>query len=196
MEKSGRPARSHNEAAPLHAPGRLCTTHPIHGKEKGRGGGAGRGRRKGTPAAQGGRRQEAGNRRTGTTSLLGVRKSLPLPGPVRVRVCAFACACACASCLGKLSRLSSGRTKTHARGEHRNHMPLSCSSPMCLERLGARGKNVWTLLTVCSKLERLANPPCGVPAGSKSEDENLPYRMAQSALLRRGAVTRKPAPRL
>lgn len=190
MEKSGTVSQVTHEAAPLQARGLLCTTHPT--REKRRNAEEWReGEDEGGDAGRAGRAQaEAGNRRTGTTSLLGVRKSLPLLGPVRVRV-------------RDVSGSSQGCPRAAPKHMHEGNTGTTClcrAARRCVWRdLGGPWEECVDHSDCLLETAReVGEFTVGCPAGSKSEDENLPYRMAHgaaSALLRRGAVTRTPTPR-
>lgn len=105
MEKSGQSSHTGESSTPLHSISSLLS-HRCPRSRKGRGGHAGRDRR----------RRQSEQRSTGTSEKHPRRPEIITSVSLGPCMGTCACACACASCLGKLSRLSSGRIRQHARG--------------------------------------------------------------------------------
>lgn len=195
MEKSGTASQVTQRSGPTASPWPAVYHAPDPRKREGSRRRSKKGKTEGGRlAAQGGRGQEAGNRRTGTTSLPGGRKSLPLPGPVRVvRV------------LRVRVRVVSGSSQGCPRAAPK-HMHEGNTGTTCVYRAvrrcvcrdwGGRVKNAWTILTVCSESSRGWRIHGAVSSWLEKRRQELTVQDgAEDALLRRGAVTRTPTARL
>lgn len=163
MEKSGQ--SSHTVAAVHSTPRRPCCV-PAHPRKREAEREIHEAVMEGTPAGRAARRG-----RTGTRSLPRRPEVVTFPG---ARACARAwCVCVC-----KLSReafkVILGPHQTHCTREHLNRRPVPRSRSMWLETgsVGACvGSSRW--------LKDWANTWYGVPTGSKSMQENLPYKVTR-----------------
>lgn len=193
MEKSGQ--SSHTVAAVHSTPRRPCCVPPRPRKKRGRK----RGLRSGYGRHAGRARGAARSHRNEEPS------SAPGSGYLSLGPCVCVCVCVC-----KLSReafkVILGPHRTHCTREHLNRRPFVAQqvnvagrlealgrcedSPLWLEELGGPQRKANNI--------GVANTWYGVPTGSKSMQENLPYEVTRYiyALLRKDAVASTPTPHL